>query len=113
MPIIKTYDLQDFKNEFEAYNRKDQFSDQALEIIFDYLNQDDYSFNMDVVSFCYEFTEMSCAVVHESYDIGFYDDETDDNAWIDAARDYLNDNTSIVGEYTENDGTVNFVFISF
>ena len=113
MPIVKTYDLQDFKNEFELYNRKDHFSNEALELIFDYLNQDDYTFNMDAISFCCQFQELSCAAVHESYDVGFYDDETDDNIWVDSARDYLNDNTNIVGEYTGNDGTVNFVFISF
>ena len=113
MPIVKTFDLQDFKNEFEAYNRKDHFTPEALEIIFDYLNQDDYTFQMDVICFCCEFVEMSCAAVHEAYDVGFYDDETDDNIWIDAARDYIEDNTSLVGEYTDNDGTVSFIFVAF
>lgn len=115
MPIVKTFDLQDFKREFEIYNRRDQFSDNALELIFDYLDQcySDSSFEMDVISICCEFQEMTCADVHEAYDVGFYDDETDDSIWIDAARDYINDNTSLVGEYTNNDGTVIFVFVSF
>ena len=112
MPIVKTYDLQDFKNEFEAYNRKDHFTPEALEIIFDYLNQDDYTFQMDVVGFCCEFNEMSCQNILQDYDIYTADDMLNDEL-ADQVREYLHDNTSLVGEYTNDDAETVFVFVAF
>ena len=98
MPIVKTYDLQSFKNEFELYNHKEHFTSEALEIIFDYLNQDDYTFNMDVIGFCCEFQEMTEEEIRQNYDIEDWQE----------IEDYLNDETSVVGK-TEN----RFVFITF
>jgi hypothetical protein len=100
MPVIKTYDLQSFKKEFELYNRQEHFTSEALEIIFDYLNQDDNTFNMDVIGFCREFQEMTEAEIRHNYDIEDWQE----------IEDYLNDETSVVvvGK-TEN----SFVFVQF
>lgn len=112
MSIVKTYDFQDFKREFELYNRKDHFTPEALELIFDYLNQDDSTFNMDVIGFCCEFTEQSCADVLQDYDV-YTNDDMDNEELEEAVREYLHDNTSVVGEYVGEYGETVFVFVQF
>ena len=112
MPIVKTFDLQEFKNEFELYNRKDYFTSEALELIFDYLNQDDYTLDMDVIGFCCEFIEQSCADVLQDYDV-YTNDDMDNEELAESAREYLHDNTSLVGEYVGDHGETVFVFVQF
>ena len=101
MPIIKTYDLQDFKREFELCNRNDQFSDNALELIFNYLDQcySDSSFEMDVISICCEFQEMTENEIRENWDCDSYED----------IIDFIENETSYVGETKVG----KYVFISF
>lgn len=113
MPIIKTYDFQDFKNEFEVYNRKD-FSENALECIFNYLSEC-YSYDnleMDVISICCDFREYSASEMLTEYDIEIEPDMTEENI-IDVIRDFLNDETSVVGEYKNKSGETIFVFMAF
>lgn len=114
MSIVKTFDLQDFVAEFRSYGRKSDFSDQALEIIFDYLNDLGETVEMDVISICCEYTEQSCADLLE-FNSEWIDttDDMDNEELADAARDYLNDNTFLVGEYVNNAGETVFVFVSF
>lgn len=112
MPIVKTFDLQDFKREFELYNRRDQFSNQALELIFNYLNQDDYTFQMDVIGFCCEFSERSCQDILQDYDV-YADDNMTNEELAEQAREYLHDNTSLVGEYINNTDETVFIFVAF
>ena len=114
MSIVKTFDLQDFINEFRDYGCAQDFSDQALEIIFDYLNDLGEAVEMDVISICCEYTEQSCADLLESNSewVDINDDMSNEEL-ADAARDYLNDNTFLVGEYVNNAGETVFVFVSF
>lgn len=55
--IVKTYDLHDFKREFERYDRGNQFSDEALEELFNYYNGFCDNIEMDVIGICCEWTE--------------------------------------------------------
>lgn len=114
MAIVKTFDLQDFIGEFRAYGRKQDFSDQALEIIFDYLNDLGEVVEIDVIAICCEYTEQSCADLLE-FNSEWVDtsDDMDNEELAEVARDYLNENTFIVGEYVNNAGATVFVFGSF
>lgn len=114
MPIVKTFDLQDFTKEFRDYGRAQDFSDQALEIIFDHLNDLEETVEMDVISICCEYTEQSCADLLE-FNSEWIEtsDDMDNEELADATREYLNDNTSIIGEYVNNAGETVFVFVSF
>ena len=53
----KTIDVYDFRNEFEAMNRGDNFSYEGLKKLFNYL--DDYydDMELDVIVLCCEYTE--------------------------------------------------------
>lgn len=114
MPIIKTFDFYDFKREFEIYKRQDQFSEQGLKIIFDYLSECYVKDNleMDVIAFCTEFSESPCSELLQDNDIVYSDDMSDDEV-TEQVREYLHDNTSLVGEYVNNDGENVFVYVAF
>ena len=59
--IIQTVGLSDFRNAFEQYNRKEQFSYDALEALFNYLEnyaQDTgEDVELDIIGLCCEYTE--------------------------------------------------------
>ena len=114
MAVVKTFDLRDFISEFRAYGRTDNFTSEALEIIFNHLNESGDTIEMDVIAICCEFTEQSCADVLElNSECIETNDDMDNEELADAARDYLNDNSFIVGEYENNAGETVFVFASF
>lgn len=98
MAIVKTFDLQDFISEFRAYGRMDNFTEDALEIIFNHLNESEETIEMDVIAICCEFQEMAEEEICQNYDIEDWQE----------IEDYLNDETSVVGK-TEN----SFVFVQF
>lgn len=114
MPIVKTFDFSDFVEEFRDFVRIDNFSRQGLEFIFNYLSDCYYDTNweMDCIAICCEFNESSCPDLLQDYDI-VYDDDMNNEELADQVRDYLNDNTSIVGEYQNDIGETVFVYVAF
>ena len=114
MPIIRTYDFQDFKYDFEQYGRKKDFSKQALELIFEYLQECycDTNWEMDCIAICCEFKEMACTDILQDYDV-YVDDGMSNDELADQVREYLHDNTSLVGEYTNDNGETVFIFVAF
>jgi hypothetical protein len=77
-----------FRDQFASMGRKDQFSYQALGLLFDYFNDADEQIDFDVISICCEFTEMDADEVRDGYRI---DDDTN-------VEEYLNDNTLLIGK---------------
>ncbi len=94
-------------------NYCNNFSYEGLGILFDYLEQleDDCGeeLEFDLVAIACEYAEYSAANVINDYKIDI-DDDAEDDEIVDTVREYLQDNTSLCGEYTEDDGTVMFVF---
>ena len=83
--IYQRLDFSDFCRAFEDRGRGDQFSTDALRMIFDYLDEDDSE--LDVIAVCCEFAESSIEELAEEHDI-----ETDD------VRDHLDQSTFVLGE---------------
>ena len=77
-----------FRDEFARYGRKDQFSYDALGMLFDYFDDIDESVELDVVGICCEYCEMDADEVRADYRL-------DDDADVEA---YLNDNTCVIGQ---------------
>lgn len=108
----QTVYLSDFRDAFYRMDRGGQFSYEALELIYDYLEDCDPDSELDVIAICCDFSE-----AHYSDIIGDYDTEITEHLAEDATeeeqiayiREWLSDNTSVVGEL--DDGT--FVFIQF
>ena len=114
MAIVQTLSKSSFIDAFKQSSRKDQFSYEALEAIFDQLEE--YSDNtgepveFDIVAVCCEWVESHWSDVARDYSIDlndFADDEDDDNR-IKAVAEYLWDNTTA---YELSNGV--FVYVQF
>jgi hypothetical protein len=93
-----------FRDEFFAHGRQNQFSYEALELLFDYLEENDSDYELDVVALCCEYSEMSIADIVESYDVDADDDQDND---VEAkAMEYLSRETTVIG--TTSTGSVLF-----
>jgi hypothetical protein len=102
MAIVQTLDKSSFIDAFKQSSRKDQFSYEALEAIFDYL--EDYSdstgepVELDIVAICCEWAEAHWEDIAREYSIDLNDfaDDTDDYNRIEAVMQYLWDNTQAI-----------------
>jgi len=108
--MIQTVYLDDFRQAFHNMGRGDQFSYEALELIFDYLEECDPDSELDVIAICCDFCEMTMDEILDSYDIvdadpDYFADEDDKK---DEVIRFLENSTSVVGE---TDSTI--VFINF
>jgi hypothetical protein len=87
-----------FKDKFAAYDRKDNFSWEALGLLFAYLEELEADTGeeteLDVVAICCDFTEDSAENVAKSYSI-----ECDDQDDLESVvEDYLNEHTLLIGK---------------
>jgi len=91
--IVQTIDnASQFRDEFHAYNRGDQFSYEALGALYDYLEQ--YSedvgepMELDVIAICCEFVEYDSLydVVQDYWDIESLEDLHDHTQVIELAN---------------------------
>ena len=97
-----------FREAFHHANRKDQFSYDALGIIFHHLNDCGSDIELDVVAICCEFTENVPLEIAKDYSL-YIDDSMSESDIRDLVGEFLNNETSIVGE-TDSGA---FVYIQF
>jgi len=88
--------LSDFRDAFRSYDRKDNFSYEGLELLFDMFEESDPEMELDVIAICCDFYENDFETVAREYDVDIAD--LDDDEIKDAVREYLNENTFVVGE---------------
>jgi hypothetical protein len=90
----------DFERAFVDYGRKDQFSYEALGLLFAYLEEYEEStgeeIELDVIALCCEYYEDTLESIAANYRIDL--EGMDDDEQLEAVRDYLNYNTQLVGE---------------
>lgn len=79
-----------FRDEFRQCGRADQFSYEALGLLFDYFEEIDPDYDLDVIAICCEYSEESDEQLIESYGLN-------EDADRDVVLAYLNDRTSVVG----------------
>ena len=113
--IVKTFNENDFINEFIAYNRMDNFSYKGLRILFESLEQTaiecEVNIEMDVIALCQEYNEDSITDIIDNYDIDLSDDSYDSKE--DLVAEYLQDNTFVCGQYEDEDGVTYFIYQAF
>lgn len=101
----------DFYQAFHDMGRADQFSREALDLLFEYLEQYEEDtgqpYELDVIALCCEFAEDAVEDIAENYSIDLTD-ALDEDEQRGVVREYLEENTFIVGE--TDDG---FVYQSF
>ena len=111
MAIIKTVDFGYFVREFELSGRGRNFSHNGLRALFNYLeklSEDTGSgYKLDVICLCCDYSEDTWQEIAVNYNIDIDYDQSDDDK-INAVREYLENQTELVGE---NNGS--FVYACF
>jgi hypothetical protein len=109
--MIQTINLHDFRQAFHNCGRGEQFSHEALELIFEYLEELEQDtgipYELDVIALCCDISEMTAQQVRDAYGIeaSFPDDKDGD---CDDVINYMEYNTSVIGQ---TDDTI--VFFQF
>lgn len=103
--------LHDFRDAFRAHGRTENFSYLGLELLFNYLEELEEEtgeeIELDVVGLCCDYCEDTADSIANDYSIDMPDATTDEER-ADIVRDYLIENTTIVGEMVDS-----FVFAVF
>ena len=105
-----------FERAFVDANRKEQFSYEALGLLFDYFEdyeeQTGEEIELDVIAICCDYYEDTTENIARNYLIDLNDANPEDEDYEDQCKgivkDYLIDNTQLVGE-TDN----GFVYAAF
>ena len=94
----QTVNLHDFRQAFSNMDRGTQFSYDALELIYDYLEECSPDFDLDVIAICCDFEESDYGDVFNTYPIECDSEEPTEEDVKDAVMAYLYDNTSVIGQ---------------
>ena len=90
----------DFERAFVDADRKENFSYEALGLLFDYFEdyeeQTGEEIELDVIAICCEYNEDNPDDIIANYSIDV--EGMDEDEKLEAVRDYINDNTTLVGE---------------
>ena len=105
--MIQTINVSDFRAAFHSMGRKDQFSYEGLGALFEYLEEVDPEFELDVIALCCDYSEETIEQIAENYGLELPADETQEEHE-NAVRDYLEAHTSIVTRTTNG-----FVYAQF
>lgn len=105
--IVQTVDLPAFRQAFRDYNRTENFSHEALEALFEYLEEYSEStgepVELDVIAICCDWEEHD-SVCNAAHDYGWRADEQDEDEtepeWRERcneeALEYLRDRTAVL-----------------
>jgi hypothetical protein len=95
-----TLSVYDFRDAFIRAGRKEQFSYDALGLIYDWLEDNFPDYDLDVIGLCCELAEQSPEDIARDYSINLEDDGNE----LNNVLDYLHDETSVIG--TTDAGTI-------
>jgi hypothetical protein len=96
--MIQTVNNTDFHNAFNRMDRSNQFSYEALNLIYDYLEELDPNMELDVIAICCDYSEMHIADVFNTYPISCDSDEPTEDSIKQAVLNYLYAHTAVIGE---------------
>ena len=84
-----TVNFSDFVDGFQKMGRENQFSPEALNLIFDYLEEIDENMDFDMIAICCNFTESTLDDINNDFDKNFKS--------LSAARKFLEEQTNVIG----------------
>ena len=96
--MVKNIAFSDFVDAFRAYYRYDSFGYQALRVIYDYMEEVAPEFELDVIAICCAFNTEHYKDIADNYTIDLSAADGDEDTEKQIVLDYLNDNTSVLGE---------------
>jgi hypothetical protein len=101
-----TLSVYDFRDAFIRANRKEQFSYDALGLIYDWLEDNYPDYELDVVGLCCELSEDYCDDIAANYSIDV-SECIDEVTTVETVMNYLQDKTTVIG--TTDSGTIVYV----
>ena len=84
-----------FRDAFRAAGRQDQFSYEALGLLFDYLEDVHPDYELDVIGLCCDYAESTPVEILESHGVELNEEEKEDA--IPVVMEYLENLTAVVG----------------
>jgi len=87
-----------FRDQFAQCGRKDQFSYEALGLLFDYFEDVDPDMELDVIAICCDYSEESPEEIARNYSIDLSDCGGDYYEISAVVKAYLEENTQLIGE---------------
>ena len=93
----QTVNLSDFRDAFRDHDRKENFSYEGLELLFDMFEEQDENMELDVIAICCDFNEDGWEEIAGNYSIDLEGCE-DEAAKKKVVVEYLLNNTFFVGE---------------
>ena len=93
----QTINLSDFRDAFQRMDRKENFSYEGLELLFNYFEEVDENMELDVIAICCDFNEDTWQDIANNYSIDL-DEEDDDETKENLVIDYLQENTLFIGK---------------
>lgn len=97
----QTVDFHTFREAFRTMGRYDQFGHEALEVMFDYLEEAERDtgeeLELDVIALCCDYVHERVERIAEDYCIDLSDCEDKDDKR-KAVKAWLNDHTAVCGE---------------
>ena len=108
--MFQTVTASVFSDAFIKANRADNFSYQAREDIFNYLEENYPDTELDVIAICCEYEESTPNDCIDAYSIDL-DDDMDDDDKLEAVIGYMKECTSLISTPTSLDD--DFVFAQF
>lgn len=105
----QTINLQDFRDAFCRMDRKDEFSREGLEVLFNYIEELEQDIGeeieLDVIALCCNYAESTIDDLISDYNIDVSGcDPYDDDDIKEVVMAFMNDNTAVCGE--TSDGSV-------
>jgi len=97
--MIKTIDFYTFRDSFTG-DRKNQFSYEALQLIFDYLEEVNPYWELDIIGLCCEFAEMTLTEFNDAY--GYASEDDAEFPTLESAEQHIQDNGNFVGRTANN-----------
>jgi hypothetical protein len=103
-----TLSVSDFRDAFAQMDRKNQFTYDALDLIYDWIEDNDSDYELDVIGLCCELSEDTPKALAEHYSIDVSDCLYDEEVF-ETVLEYLRDETTVLG-ILENR---NIVYVQF
>ena len=103
--MVQTINCSQFRDAFRSAGRANQFSYEGLTALFDFLEEVNPDFDLDVIALVCEYSEESVAQIADSYGLELSRNEAKD---ADMVETYLMNNTSLIGSTPTG-----FLFVNF
>jgi len=104
-----TLSVSDFRDAFVRMDRKNQFTYEAYGLIYDFLEEVDQDWELDVIAVCCDFDEQSPVDIAYMYGIDISECNGDEDEISTVVQDYLQNHTSVVGVTSEG----NIIYFQF